>query len=272
MIRKLGFIGFVSALLLCTAALAGLLPCPDCGMQISDRAVMCPACGCPGEAILAAAQSNKTAEIELPAYCHSLISVSSDQGTGVGVCIQGAGQLYVLTPQSLLAGAQSLSLTKVLDGQSVPYSAIELAADRDLVRLVVSSTNLQPLAVASADSADIAVVHIATNNTVVLMRTGEITGPLPAGSPLVDAATNVVLMVTTDGGKHAVGVASVSSWVPAQPLAYRTQTTLLREAAERRGDVTSLLQQLQETEWLTPYLAQQAESLIKSLGQDGSNP
>ena len=241
-------------------------------MQVSDRAVMCPACGCPGEAILAAAQSNKTAEVELPAYCHSLISVSSDQGTGVGVCIQGAGRLYVLTPQSLLAGAQSLSLTKVLDGQSVPYSAIELAADRDLVRLVVSSTNLQPLAVASADSADIAVVHIATNNTVVLMRTGEITAPLPAGSPLVDAATNVVLMVTTDGGKHAVGVASVSSWVPVQPLAYRTQAMLLQNAARQAGNGPATLKQLQETEWLTPYLAQQAAALTEELEQGRSDP
>ena len=272
MIRKLGLVGVVSALLLCSAALAGLIPCPDCGMKVSDRAVMCPACGCPGEAILAAVQSNKAAKVELPAYCHSLISVSSDQGTGVGVCIQDAGRLYVLTPQSLLAGAQSLSLTKVLDGQSVPYSAIELAADRARVRLVGSSTNLQPLAVAAADSADIAVVHIASNNAVVLMHTGEIAGTLPAGSPLVDAATNVVLMVSTDGDKHAVGVASVSSWVPVQPLAYRTQAILLRDAARHIGNDPATLKQLQETEWLTPYLAQQADTLVKGLVQDRSVP
>jgi len=30
-----------------------LMPCPDCGKQVSRRALMCPACGCGGEVIAA---------------------------------------------------------------------------------------------------------------------------------------------------------------------------------------------------------------------------
>jgi len=165
----------------------------------------------------------------------------------------------------LLAGAQSLGVTKVLDGQPVPYTFIELANDRNLVRLGVSVTNLYPLATAEANSSDLALVHVATNNTVVLMKTGESNVQLPIGSPLLDAGTNVVMVVTTSDGKHAENVASVKAWVPVQPLAYRTQSTLLQKAGRPVDNRAVILKQLQETKWLTPFLQNQADKLIKEL-------
>ncbi|MFH0909061.1 MAG: zinc ribbon domain-containing protein [bacterium] len=267
MIRASYLAGFILVASLCSAALAGLIPCPDCGKQVSDRAVMCPSCGCPGDAIRAAAQSNQTAKIELPSFCHSLVRVTSDQGEGAGVCIQTPSQLYVLTAQNLMAGAQSLALTKMLDGQSIAYTSIELAADRNLARLAVNATNLHPLAMADTNSADLALVYVATNGTVAVMQTGAVSGQLPVGTPLLDAATNLVMVIGTSDGKHAETVASVPAWVPVQPLTYRTQTTLLQKAGKRTGDYPAVLQQLQETKWLTPYLAQQAETLIKELQQ-----
>ena len=256
-----------SVLVLCGTSLAGLIPCPDCGKQISERAVMCPSCGCPADAIRAAAQSNQTVAVELPAFCHSLVRVTSDQGEGVGVCIQPASQPYVLTAQNMLDGAQSLTLVKALDGQPLSYISIELASDRNLVRLVVNATNLHPLAIATATNADLALVYVSTNKTVAVMQTGAVSGPLPAGTPLLDAATNLVMVVGTTNGKHAESVASVAAWVPVRPLTYRTQTTLLQQAAKGAGDRTTILEQLQETKWLTPYLAQQAETLVKELRQ-----
>ncbi len=260
------FIFSILIAFLCSAAFAGLIPCPDCGAPVSDRAVMCPGCGCPGDAILAAAHSNKMANVELPAFFHSLIRVTSDQGDGVGVCVQSSGRLYVLTSQELLAGAQTLTLAKMLDGQSIPYTSIELANDRNLARLAVNATNLSPLAIAAASNADLALVHVATNNTVGLIQTGAVNGRLPAGTPLLDAATNVVMLIADDS-KHAENVASVPEWVPVQPLAYRTQTILLQQAGKRTGDRAAVLKKLHDTKWLTPYLAKKAETLIMDLQQ-----
>jgi hypothetical protein len=257
---------------LCATTLAGLISCPDCGKQVSDRAFMCPSCGCPSNAIQLAATSNQAVKAELPFYCHSLVRVISDQGDGLGVCFKDSSQLYVLTSQSLLAGAQSLSIIKIIDGQAIPYSSIELACDRNLARLAVNTTNLQPLAIAATGNADRTLVYIATNRTVAVMQTGDMDGPLPAGTPLLDSATNLVMVIGTLGGKHAENVASVPSWVPVQPMVYRTQTMLLQKAGKRNNKSPVILKQLQETKWLTPYLAQQADALIKDIKQLRSVP
>jgi hypothetical protein len=254
----------VAFLTLFSIAQAGLIPCPDCNKQVSDRALMCPSCGCPLEALRVAAQSNKTVRAELPFFCHSLVRVSSDQGEGVGVCIEAQSKLYVLISQSLLAGAQSLSLVKVLDNQSVSYTAIELASDRALARLAISATNLYPVPVTDENNASLALVHVVTNNSVMLVQTAEIPNRLPLGTPLLDSSTNLVMVVTSENGKHADTVASVTNWVTVQPLAFRTQTSLLRNA-NKRSDRSILLKQLQETKWLTPYLASEADILIKEL-------
>jgi hypothetical protein len=228
---------------------------------------MCPSCGCPAEAIRAATQANMTGKVALPSFCHSLIRVTSDQGEGAGACIQIASQLYVLTAQHLLAGAQSLSLAKMFDGEPIPYSSIELASDRNLARLAVNSTNVHPLALAQATNADLALVYVATNTSVIIIHPGQANNPLPAGTPLLDAATNLVMVLGATGGKQAANVASVPLWVLVQPLAYRTQTTLLQKAAKPAVDRAATVTQLQETKWLTPYLAQQAQTLITDLKQ-----
>jgi len=233
---------------------------------------MCPHCGCPGEAIHSVVESNRTANVELPSFCHSLVLVTSDQGTGVGVCIRNSAQLYVLTSQNLLAGAQSLTLAKMLDGHAIPYTSIELASDRNLVRLAVNATNLQAISIADSNRADLALTYVASNKTVALMQTGAVKGPLPAGTPLLDAATNLVMVLGSADAKHAANVASVPTWVRVQPLSYRTQTSLLIRAGKRNGDGPAVLKQLQETKWLTPYLAQQAETLAKELQQQRSAP
>lgn len=251
---------------------AGLIPCPDCTKPVSARAALCPGCGCPGDAIRTAAQSTQTTQVELPSFSHSLVRVTSDQGAGVGVCIEANSQLYVLTAQSLLAGAQSLNLMTVLDGQSIPYTSIELANDRGLVRLSVNSTNLHPLAIRAADNADLALVNVVTNNSVALMQTETVSTRLPVGTPLLDATTNVIMIVGTTDGKHADNVASVPSWVPVQPLVYRTQTTLLYKTGTRPGVNQTRIKQLQETQWLTPYLANQAQTRIKELQEQRSAP
>ena len=49
-------------------AAAPLATCPDCGRQVSARALMCPGCGCPGEAITASLDVTEcSATNQLPA-------------------------------------------------------------------------------------------------------------------------------------------------------------------------------------------------------------
>ena len=55
----------LSAIVLCAladAASLSLMPCPDCEAKVSRRALMCPSCGCRGEAIEEAARALAEAE------------------------------------------------------------------------------------------------------------------------------------------------------------------------------------------------------------------
>ena len=55
----------LSAVALCAladAASLSLMPCPDCEAKVSRRALMCPSCGCRGEAIEEAARALAEAE------------------------------------------------------------------------------------------------------------------------------------------------------------------------------------------------------------------
>lgn len=47
---------------------AELLPCPDCGRQVSPRALMCPQCGCRGDVIGNAPEWTRTAGATVAAY------------------------------------------------------------------------------------------------------------------------------------------------------------------------------------------------------------
>ncbi|MDA0577183.1 MAG: zinc ribbon domain-containing protein [Verrucomicrobia bacterium] len=265
------------AILGCFAQAAELIPCPDCEQLASPRAVMCPHCGCPGDAIRAASanaesQAVMEAQRKAPDFGSSLVWVTSDRGEGVGVCIQSASQLYVVTAQNLLAGAQSLTLVKVTNGESLPYTAIELASDRDLVRLPVISTNLLPLTVSSGSTAGMALIHVASNNTVALVAPNSEIGKLPTGTPFLDLATNVVQILAAANPNGAIDLASVPSWVSVQPLTYRIQTALLLEARKDHNDPAALLKRLTETAWLTPFLTEQAVRVIGEIRREGDSP
>jgi len=75
-IRSLCFAGFLA---IAGAASAGnLIECPDCDEMVSYRALLCPHCGCPGDAIKEAAAALK-AEAEGPAAL-PLAQLTADHG------------------------------------------------------------------------------------------------------------------------------------------------------------------------------------------------
>ena len=272
--RMRKIIGFLySALLASCLQAAELVPCPDCAHSVSSRAMMCPYCGCPGAAIQAAAGSNLVSAAKSPEFFDSLVQVQSDTGSGFGVCVQYPQGSFILTVQDLLMGAQTLLITRARDGEAVTYASIEIAADRNLARLAVVGTNVWPLVVSAAPRPDFAIVHVSTNNACALVPSEAPGATFPIGTPLVDASTNVVGLCLVPGETALERIVAVESWIPVQPLTFRTQTLLLRQAAQANlSGVTNIIAQIQQTEWLTPYLAQRAAAIVRQLQQEENTP
>ena len=60
----------------------GLIPCPDCGNMVSDRAAACPHCGCPADAFYESAHQENEEY-----YSGSPGIISSVMKTAVGVAL-----------------------------------------------------------------------------------------------------------------------------------------------------------------------------------------
>lgn len=145
----MGVIMFMSCAALCAvtdeagAAIAkegaetNLAACPDCLKMVSKRALMCPGCGCPGNAIFASVQ-----RAELLAKPKSVVQVVADKTTGFGVGIVIGDQKYVVLDVFLLADSTSLELRDVVNQINVPYTTIQLAEGAGLMRLQVNSDAL----------------------------------------------------------------------------------------------------------------------------------
>ena len=114
-----------------------LTNCPDCEKEVSKRAVMCPHCGCPGDAIHSA-----VAYAEELARPKAVVSVISETASGVGVAIEADGLHYVVFDAFLLAGSSILELHDVVNDKNVAYTEVQLALNTGLMRLRVDSEDL----------------------------------------------------------------------------------------------------------------------------------
>lgn len=123
-----------------SAAALELIPCPDCANPVSQRAVMCPACGCPGDVIAETAARLRTRHEGTP--LRPVVRVSSTAANGFGLAVSDGGKRHILLALPLLGTAEAMDLSLLNTNQVIPYSHLELADNQPLARVAVTSTNL----------------------------------------------------------------------------------------------------------------------------------
>jgi hypothetical protein len=240
-----------------------LIACPDCGHEVSRRAISCPKCGCPGTAIAAAVHVERVANRPLP-----VVQVRSDLSEGLGVVVADDGSTFVIFSADLLAGASSLELSTLTKKKAVPYTQLEIAAELPLARLATSSGSLRALSLGTGP---------ASSGTRLLLDTG-LPCPLLEGQKLpfvavLDREDKVLALVTGVPGtptRAAHDVNDATKWLPVQPAEYRAQTALLRSFASHDSAhplAAADRERLKSTQWLSPYLKKNADALLAGTPQ-----
>ena len=126
-----------------------LMPCPDCEAPVSSRALMCPACGCRGEAIEEAAR--RLAEAEKPKEPDREVSVKVNKTTCRGLPVKIDGRPYVVLPFERVLDVEMLTMSFVSTNAPISYGVPEVAVNLPVVRFPIQETNLT----FAADIADV---------------------------------------------------------------------------------------------------------------------
>ena len=117
-----------------------LIPCPDCGREVSRRALMCPNCGCKGEAI--AEEAARLAKAEEPPPPDDAICADFGDRQETATPALFGGKPYAVLPLEKVVGLQTLTLSFVSTNAPINYASIEVADTRPLVRFGIDATNL----------------------------------------------------------------------------------------------------------------------------------
>ena len=143
----------VSVVLVLAAApliAAPLAECPDCGGAVSPRAVMCPHCGAPGEAIAEAVASRAAEEAEEETKEPDGVLVAKVNGRecyALPVAMKDGA--FAVLPADALAGLETLELFFASTNLPVAYGTPSVAQGAPLVRFPLSETNLAFRAIAA---------------------------------------------------------------------------------------------------------------------------
>lgn len=113
---------------------AQLIPCPDCGGDVSRRALMCPNCGLKGEVIAEAAKA-------MPEVAAGdVLDVECGTCAAYALPIRMSDGKFAVLPLDPVLGAAKLKVSK--QGREVGWLVPELAVDAPIVRLRIAETNL----------------------------------------------------------------------------------------------------------------------------------
>ena len=126
-----------------------LVDCPDCGGRVSSRAVMCPHCGAPAEAI-AEAVAALEAEKEVPQKTPDNVLVAKVNGRecyALPVAMKDGA--FAVLPASALDGLETLELFFASTNAPVAYGTPSVAQGAPFVRLPITETNLTFHAIAA---------------------------------------------------------------------------------------------------------------------------
>jgi len=257
---------------------AKLVPCPDSENPVSPRAVMCPHCGCPGDAIAEAVVRAQAVASEPKLGPILNVDTRTGQGHGIGVSVGGVH--YLVMDVRLLWQADSLAITPLGTNSPIAYRELELAQDKPLARFRTLSTNvcfLVSTRTGSAQREGLRTVFPGTaHDEYCILRPAEINGAnlsAAAGErppvAIVDAQTNVVGVVfRTRNSGYGYALPPEDAWVRAPPGVLRKQTRLLAEAedAVSKGRFGKpLVQRLSAEKWFTDYFKEMAARLRQEL-------
>ena len=117
-----------------------LIPCPDCGREVSKRALMCPNCGCKGEVIAEEAARLAKAEEPLPPDDAILADFGDRKERATPVMF--GEKPYAVLPLDKLVGLKTMTFSFVSTNAPINYASIEVAGTMPLVRFGISETNL----------------------------------------------------------------------------------------------------------------------------------
>ena len=117
-----------------------LMPCPDCGREVSKRALMCPNCGCKGEVI--AEEAARLAKAEEPPPPDDAILADFGDRKERATPVMFGEKPYAVLPLEKLAGLKTMTFSFVSTNAPINYVSIEVANALPLVRFGISETNL----------------------------------------------------------------------------------------------------------------------------------
>ena len=125
----------ITACLASAAVLGGtLVPCPDCGRDVSRRALMCPNCGLKGEVIAEVAKA-------IPEVAAGdVLDVDCGTCAAHALPVEMSDGKFAVLPFDPVLGAAKLKVSN--RGCEVGWMVPELAVDAPIVRLRIAETNL----------------------------------------------------------------------------------------------------------------------------------
>ena len=235
---------------------ANLVECPDCGKEVSRRAVSCPHCGSPGSAIIELVRRKE--EDKKP---KAVVQIKAAAATGLGLALEENGVRYVVLPVAAAGTADTLNL-RTIQGAELPYSHLEVAREVSLIRFRVAADTLAYLR-PSKEPGD-------TPPTLL----GSLGLPLAAATPEADrpfarlgADGGVVAMnVGGSSGDQWVALNQPIAWETVEPSRFRTQAALLsRLALHPASEPLSVADRtaLESADWICRDFRTRAQKLLK---------
>ena len=120
---------------------SNLMPCPDCGYEVSKRALMCPKCGCKGDIIESAAKKLDLKDKPKPLDRWVDADLGEDSFRALPVCMDDEN--FVVIPLEKTFNLETLTFSYASTNLTITYGIPEVAVDAPLVRFPISCTNLQ---------------------------------------------------------------------------------------------------------------------------------